>query len=83
MTESTNEQILTDLVECLRDQITELTLRLDEANALNKRLVQSLMTISGVTGPMLDGWDKLNSATKAIFIEDILSLVDNYDDVTR
>ena len=44
MTESTNEQILTDLIECLRDQISELTLRLDEANALNKRLVQSLVT---------------------------------------
>ena len=44
MTESTNEQILTDLIECLRDQIAELTLRLDEANALNKRLVQSLVT---------------------------------------
>ena len=43
MTESTNEQILTDLIECLRDQIAELTLRLDEANALNKRLTQSFM----------------------------------------
>lgn len=45
MTESTNEQILTDLAECLRDQIAELTIRLDEANDLNKRLVQSLLSL--------------------------------------
>jgi len=45
VTESTNEQILTDLAECLRDQIAELTIRLDESNDLNKRLVQSLLSL--------------------------------------
>lgn len=88
---STNEDILKDLVECLRDQISELTLRLDESAELcsaykgaflrncsveQVRLIMSDLSVSGCLVSNTS-WDNMDQSTRQLFLDDIISIVED------
>lgn len=88
MTESTNEAILEDLVECLRDQIAELTLRLEQSERLcgayrstllRQPTADEVCSVMGdlkVSGCVMtkDGWENLDSHTKELFLDDLVAI---------
>lgn len=73
------------VIELLTDQISELTIRLDESDSLREAYkaaflgnpsifqVEQIMSDLHITGCVIsEGWDKLDQATKLLFLSDIV-----------
>lgn len=81
----------TDLVDYLRDQISELTLRLDSSNELclsykdaflhvcSSQQVCKIMSDLSISGCIITdtGWDNMDQPTKDLFLHDLIYLAKN------